>query len=154
MSIVYQCVLARLQYGLQYGWRSSIGGEEEMIRRPWAANSAPLERRRDRGLARRRTTRSRGIPEPQSRSPAGGSTFCGRCCATEPCLRPALRLDIFIEIPYHTRRFRSARAKHAHCPVMVVRAKTPPQSTRRQSTRCKARVLTGGLSKVRSDRSP
>ncbi len=48
---------------------------------------------------------------------------CGRCCAAEPCLRPTLRLDIFVEIAYHTRRFRSSRAKHAHCPVMVVRAK-------------------------------
>ena len=24
--------------------------------------------------------------------------FCGRCCVTEPRSRPALRLDIFIEI--------------------------------------------------------
>ena len=24
--------------------------------------------------------------------------FCGRCCVTEPCLSPALQLDIFIEI--------------------------------------------------------
>jgi hypothetical protein len=24
--------------------------------------------------------------------------YCGRCCATEPRLRAALRLDIFIEI--------------------------------------------------------
>src|SRR5918994_4597261 len=24
--------------------------------------------------------------------------YCGRCCVTEPCLRAALRLDIFIEI--------------------------------------------------------
>ncbi len=24
--------------------------------------------------------------------------LCGRCCVTEPPLRPALRLDIFIEI--------------------------------------------------------
>ena len=31
MSIAYQCVLARLQYGLQYVRRSSIVGEEEMI---------------------------------------------------------------------------------------------------------------------------
>jgi transposase len=28
----------------------------------------------------------------------GGSTFCGRCCVTEPRSRRALRLDIFIEI--------------------------------------------------------
>jgi transposase len=26
------------------------------------------------------------------------NVLCGRCCVTEPCLRPALQLDIFIEI--------------------------------------------------------
>jgi hypothetical protein len=29
--------------------------------------------------------------------------FCGRCCVTEPRSRPALRLDIFIEILPRTR---------------------------------------------------
>jgi hypothetical protein len=29
---------------------------------------------------------------------AGESTSCGRCCATEPRSRAALRLDMFIEI--------------------------------------------------------
>ena len=33
-----------------------------------------------------------------SRWRVGGSTYCGRCCATEPRSRTALRLDIFIEI--------------------------------------------------------
>jgi transposase len=33
-----------------------------------------------------------------SRWRVGGSTSCGRCCVTEPRLRTALRLDIFIEI--------------------------------------------------------
>jgi transposase len=32
----------------------------------------------------------------------GGSTLCGQCCVTEPRSRPALRLDIFIEILLET----------------------------------------------------
>ncbi len=33
--------------------------------------------------------------------------FCGRCCVTEPRSRTALQLDIFIEIPSYSGRFRS-----------------------------------------------
>jgi hypothetical protein len=46
-----------------------------------------------------RGQRARDTPKPSSRWRVGGSTSCGRCCATELCSRPALRLDIFIEIP-------------------------------------------------------
>jgi hypothetical protein len=39
--------------------------------------------------------------------------FCGRCCVTEPRLRAALRLDIFIEILLGTRAklFRRCRTR-------------------------------------------
>ena len=35
--------------------------------------------------------------------------FCGRCCVTEPCLSPALQLDIFIEILLRTSGKKVAR---------------------------------------------
>ena len=56
LSILYQCVSARLQYGLQKVRRSSIGAAEEMIRRPWAVISASLGQRRDRRLVSCRIT--------------------------------------------------------------------------------------------------
>jgi hypothetical protein len=40
---------------------------------------------------------------------AGESTYCGRCCATEPRSRAALQLDIFIEILPRTRVNRGKR---------------------------------------------
>jgi transposase len=45
-----------------------------------------------------RGPRARGTPRLSSPWHVGGSTLCGQCCVTEPRSRPALRLDIFIEI--------------------------------------------------------
>jgi hypothetical protein len=45
-----------------------------------------------------RGPRARGTLRLSSPWRVGGSMWCGRCCATEPRLRTALRLDIFIEI--------------------------------------------------------
>src|SRR5215211_438357 len=45
-----------------------------------------------------RGPKARGTPRHWLRWPEGGSTFCGQCCVTAPRLRPALQLDIFIEI--------------------------------------------------------
>jgi transposase len=49
------------------------------------------------------STTARGAKAKDTRRPSspwrvGESTLCGRCCVTEPRLRSALRLDIFIEI--------------------------------------------------------
>jgi transposase len=46
----------------------------------------------------RASTSARGTHRLSSPWRVGGSTYCGRCCVTEPRSRPALRLDIFIEI--------------------------------------------------------
>src|SRR5215211_3938031 len=45
-----------------------------------------------------REPKARGILRLSLLWRVGGSTYCGRCCVTEPPSRPALRLDIFIEI--------------------------------------------------------
>jgi hypothetical protein len=49
-----------------------------------------------------REPKARGILRLSSLWRVGGSTYCGRCCVTEPPSRPALRLDIFIEILLRT----------------------------------------------------
>ncbi len=46
-----------------------------------------------------RGEKARGTLKPSLPWRADGSTFCGRCCATGLPSRPALQLDIFIEIP-------------------------------------------------------
>jgi hypothetical protein len=76
--------------------------EETRFSRRGSSTSRPLPAcaaLRNPGLSTiARGLRVRGTPTRWLHPPAGGSMFCGRCCATEPRSRAALRLDIFIEI--------------------------------------------------------
>ncbi len=84
------------------GWVTTKGcvvatrsSSESSTNRPLPACAVP----RSPGLSTiARGLRARGTLRLSSLWRVGGSTCCGRCCVTEPPLRAALRLDIFIEI--------------------------------------------------------
>jgi hypothetical protein len=83
------------------GWVTTKGcvvltrsSSESSTNRPLPACAVP----RSPGLSTiARGLRARGTLRLSSPWRVGGSTCCGRCCVTEPPLRAALRLDIFIE---------------------------------------------------------
>src|SRR5829696_6783116 len=78
--------------GCEEGTRSSSGSSTSRRSPAYAVPRSPGS------STTAREPKARGILRLSSLWRVGGSTYCGRCCVTEPPSRPALRLDIFIEI--------------------------------------------------------
>jgi hypothetical protein len=82
--------------GCEEGTRSSSGSSTSRRSPAYAVPRSPGS------STTAREPKARGILRLSSLWRVGGSTYCGRCCVTEPPSRPALRLDIFIEILLRT----------------------------------------------------
>src|SRR5215211_1935174 len=78
--------------GCEEGTRSSSGSSTSRRSPAYAGPQSPGS------STTAREPKARGRLRLSSLWRVGGSTYCGRCCVTEPPSRPALRLDIFIEI--------------------------------------------------------